>query len=148
MVNKPKQKGTAAETAVVRYLRANGFPQADRAAPHGNLDIGDIIGVKYTTIEVKNCKQLQVGKWLKELDTEFENMSAHTHRGVFLAGLWVKKYGSTDPGDWPVYIPWPFADRLAIFHNWMALPDSAVVTIPGVGFVQAIHAFIERIENR
>ena len=36
MVNKPKQKGTAAETAVGRYAREHGFPLADRL----KVDIG------------------------------------------------------------------------------------------------------------
>ncbi len=41
-MSKSKQKGTAAETAVVKYLKANGFPKAERRALQGNLDKGDI----------------------------------------------------------------------------------------------------------
>ena len=35
MTNRSKAIGTAAETAVVRYLAAHGFPAAERRALHG-----------------------------------------------------------------------------------------------------------------
>ena len=44
MTNRPKAIGTAAETAVVRYLAAHGFPAAERRALHGATDLGDITG--------------------------------------------------------------------------------------------------------
>lgn len=44
MNNSPKAIGTAAETAVVRYLAAHGFPAAERRALHGATDLGDITG--------------------------------------------------------------------------------------------------------
>lgn len=40
MTNRPKAIGTAAETAVVRYLAAHGFPAAERRALHGATDHG------------------------------------------------------------------------------------------------------------
>ena len=39
MTNRPKAIGTAAETAVVRYLAAHGFPAAERRALHGARDL-------------------------------------------------------------------------------------------------------------
>ncbi len=38
MSNPSKAKGTAAETAVVRYARAHGFPHADRLTLSGRYD--------------------------------------------------------------------------------------------------------------
>lgn len=42
MTNRPKQRGTAAETAVLRYVRDRGYPWAHRLALTGNADQGDI----------------------------------------------------------------------------------------------------------
>ena len=42
MVNRSKQRGTAAETAVLRHVRTHGFPWAERLALSGNADQGDI----------------------------------------------------------------------------------------------------------
>lgn len=71
MVNKPKAKGTAAETRVVNYLLAAGF-QARRAVMKGSHDEGDIHVVDQHgwgafVLEVKAGKQTQrVGRKLKE----------------------------------------------------------------------------------
>ena len=53
MTNRPKAIGTAAETAVVRYLAAHGFPNAERRALHGATDLGDITGTPSLCWEVK-----------------------------------------------------------------------------------------------
>ena len=53
MVNKPKQIGTRAETAVARYLAANGFPHAERRTLRGREDAGDITGTPGVCWEVK-----------------------------------------------------------------------------------------------
>ena len=39
MVTRSKDIGTRAETAVVRYLAAHGFPAAERRALHGATDL-------------------------------------------------------------------------------------------------------------
>ena len=53
MTGRPKDIGTAAETAVVRFLRDNGFPLAERRALHGSTDRGDITGTPGLVWEVK-----------------------------------------------------------------------------------------------
>lgn len=74
MVNKPKNKGTSFETAVVRYLRwALDDPRIDRMALHGNNDTGDITGIYYAgervVVECKNTKQPNYAKyWQQTLD--------------------------------------------------------------------------------
>lgn len=94
MVNRPKIKGTAAETAVVNYLRRRWWPAAERRALQGSVDKGDIAGVLNVAIEVKDCKHLTFGPWLKEALLERDNAGADV--GV----VWAKRRGHADPKDW------------------------------------------------
>ena len=90
MVNKPKNKGTAFETAVVRYLRwALSDERIDRSALHGNNDTGDIIGIYYAgsrvVVECKNTKQPNYAKyWQQTLD---EMGNADTEYGLLVRHL-------------------------------------------------------------
>lgn len=52
MVNKPKNIGTKAETAVLKRVKRY-FPRADRAALHGTRDIGDLLNTGAFCFEVK-----------------------------------------------------------------------------------------------
>ena len=45
MANPSIRKGTGFEVAVVDYLKAHGFPHAERRAQRGVNDAGDISGV-------------------------------------------------------------------------------------------------------
>lgn len=78
-MNRPKQIGTAAETAVVRYLQGSGFPHAERRALRGILDAGDITGTPGVCWEVKggeaakNASDGQIADWLVETATETAN---------------------------------------------------------------------------
>lgn len=94
MSNPSKAKGTAAETAVVTYLRSRGWIHAERRALTGNQDRGDIAGVVGVTIEVKACKAFTPAEWLKEAQTEQANNGDHV--GVVIA----KRRGTTNPADW------------------------------------------------
>lgn len=82
MVNKPKAIGTAAETAIVRWLQANGFPGAERRALRGNADAGDILVCPGVIAEVKAGKAAatasdhQVDQWLDETERERVNAGA------------------------------------------------------------------------
>jgi hypothetical protein len=98
-MSKQRAKGTAAETAVVRYLREHGFPHAERRALHGTADQGDITGCGPVVFEVKNHKTLDLAGWLKELDVEMTNADVET--GVVIA----KKRGTTDVGEWYAVMP-------------------------------------------
>jgi Holliday junction resolvase len=98
-MSKAKQKGTAAETAVVKYLREHGFPYAERRALHGTADKGDITGIGPIVIEVKNHKTLDLAGWIKELEAEMKN--ANVNVGAVIA----KKRGTTDPGEWYAIMP-------------------------------------------
>jgi hypothetical protein len=92
--NPSKAKGTAAETAVVGYLRKRGWVHAERRALAGNVDKGDIAGVVGVCLEVKNCKSIDLAGWLKEALLEQANAGAHV--GAVVA----KRRGTTDPAEW------------------------------------------------
>jgi hypothetical protein len=94
MVNKPKIKGTAAETAVVNYVRENGFPHAERRALSGTQDKGDVAGIIDNVIEVKNCARDGLPQWIDE--TEVERINAKARYGV----CWHKRRGKGSPADW------------------------------------------------
>lgn len=75
MSTKSKRRGTAAETAVVRYLR-QWWPGAERRALSGALDKGDIAGIPDVCTEVKDAKELRLAAWKRETLKERENAQA------------------------------------------------------------------------
>lgn len=100
-MNASKAKGTAAETALVRWLVENGHPNARRNPPAGARDIGDIGGVTTKdghtiTVEAKSWKDVAAAmrEGIAELDAEKRN--AGTDHGVLV----LKRRGVTDPGQW------------------------------------------------
>ena len=105
-VSKAKQKGTAAETAVVKFLRDNGFPHAERRALHGTVDKGDITGCGPVVFEVKNHAKMDLAGWIKELESETVNAKADT--GVVVA----KKRGTTNPAEWYAVLPFEWFVKL------------------------------------
>lgn len=96
MTNRAKAKGTAAETAVVNYLRARAWPHAERRALAGNSDKGDVAGLPGVVLQTKSCQRLEFGAWLREVRTQQANAGAEY--GV----VWAKRKGTTDPGEWYV----------------------------------------------
>lgn len=101
-MSRQRAKGTAAETAVVRYLQDHGFPHAERRALHGTADKGDITGMGPVVLEVKNCQKLELAAWMSELVVEMYNAKAET--GAVVA----KRRGTTDAAAW--YAILPFGD--------------------------------------
>lgn len=83
MTNRPKQIGTAAETAVVRAARERGFPQADRLTLTGANDRGDVGLCPGVILEVKGGQAAkaasdgQILTWLAETERERVNAGAH-----------------------------------------------------------------------
>lgn len=96
MVNRPRAKGTLAETAVVDFLRGHGWPQAERRALNGAVDRGDITGTPGVVWEVKYAGTvMKIGPWLQETHTE--RLNAVAAYGVLVvkpSGLGVTKVGS------------------------------------------------------
>lgn len=115
MANPSKNKGTSAETAVVRWARTNGYPHADRQPLRGNRDAGDIALCPGVIVEVKN-RRLTTGvptagdltEWMRQTETEREVARADV--GILV----VKRNGTTDPGRWFAYVTaWTLAELVA-----------------------------------
>ena len=107
MSNPSKQKGTKAETAVVKWLQANGFPDARRVAPSGATDKGDVVTEQgQYMFEVKDNVLAVTGqppdsllqKWLLETLREGEYYPDDWDKRLV-----VKRKGTTDVGKWWVY---------------------------------------------
>ena len=96
MANPSKQKGTKAETAVVRYLGQLGI-EARRNVLHGSADEGDImaeIAGCDVCIEVKNRKRIELAKWMGEMVRERNNAKADEGRLVVKPeGVGLEKVG-------------------------------------------------------
>ena len=99
MSSAAKRKGSQAERDVVAYLKANGYPYADRRVAGATLDKGDISGVLGVTIEIKNHARLDLAGWLAELEVEMKNDNAWT--GVVIH----KRKGKGDVGQWYATMP-------------------------------------------
>lgn len=109
-----KKKGTAAETAVVTYLRAAGFIQAERRTLNGSHDRGDIAGLPGVVIEVKNCARQELGSWVAEAEVERDN--DHASLGV----VWHKRRGKGHPADW--FVTMSGAQFTALLRELQGLP--------------------------
>ena len=81
-MSKAKAKGTIAESALVKYLQANGFPLAERRALTGQFDQGDVTGTPCLAWEVKNHKSYKFPEWIKE--TEVERINAKADYGILV----------------------------------------------------------------
>lgn len=109
MANRSKAKGTSHETSIVRYLKENGWPHADRLTLSGNQDRGDVrlgdgIGV---VIEAKAEKTYQIPAWLREAEVERDNAKAD------LGVVWFKLNGHARAEDGAVVMtPATFLDLL------------------------------------
>ena len=97
-MSKAKAKGTAAETAFVKYLQGHGFAGAERRALGGGSggDLGDITGTPCLTWEIKNVRKYSIPAWLLESAAERENARAD------YCPLIVKPVGVglANPGNW------------------------------------------------
>jgi hypothetical protein len=91
-MNRPKQRGTAWETAIVNFLIENGVRHAERRTLSGSQDKGDIAGIPGVVIEAKNAARMDVSGWVDEANLERDNAKAEV--GV----VWAKKRGKTSPG--------------------------------------------------
>jgi hypothetical protein len=98
-MSKSKQKGTAAETAVVNWLQSKGRKHVERRTLNGSSDRGDIAGIPCVVLEVKNCARMELSKWVQELEVEIHNDKAET--GVVIH----KKKGTTNVGEWYATFP-------------------------------------------
>ena len=96
MTNPSKKRGTAAETAVVNYLRFRGHMAERRNMQGGGNDKGDLVihGRPDLVIEVKNHARIDLATFTDELLVEMRNAGA---TGGILV---VKRKGKSNPADW------------------------------------------------
>jgi hypothetical protein len=100
-MNRPKKIGTAAESAVVKWLLAAGWPEAERLALRGSADHGDIRVAKGIHLEVKAGRAADAASlaqchgWMDEAAAEGANAGVSCYLvvkrrgcGGGRAGLW------------------------------------------------------------
>lgn len=78
-MTRPKDIGTAFETACVKFLRDNGFPGAERRALSGALDKGDLLVCPGVIAECKAWSTVTDGNiadWWDETAREKKNANA------------------------------------------------------------------------
>lgn len=115
-MSKSKQIGTAAETALVNYLRSEGFLDADREPLRGSGDTGDVstAGVCWEVkagAAAKAASDGLVGDWLAE--TERERQNARAGLGVLVMAR--AGYGAQRVGSWWAVVPlWALNSLTAI----------------------------------
>jgi hypothetical protein len=105
-----RQKGSSFERLVADFLKANGFPFADRRVKSGAKDKGDIGGVGIEAgrlvLECKNTSKISLGTWAAEAEVERLNDKA-------LAGVIVhKRHGKGKAED--QWVTMTLADLTAI----------------------------------
>lgn len=101
-----RRKGHDAERAVATWLRANGFPGAERAVRAAYVgsdrvipDPGDITGTPGIVWQVKDCAREQINVWLDDTDRQREQADADY-------GLLVtRRRGVADVGRWWCWLP-------------------------------------------
>ncbi|MFF7880952.1 hypothetical protein ACH40F_08265 [Streptomyces sp. NPDC020794] len=93
MTNRSKAKGSAWERAIVEYLRAAGWPFAERRLAGSAKDRGDIAGVVGVVIEAKNTASRKLAEWIEETETERVNDDA------WLGVVWHKRTGKASAAD-------------------------------------------------
>lgn len=119
MSNPSKQKGTAAESAVRDYLRASGWVNAERLPLSGSKDRGDITGIDPgVVIEVKACKAMDLGGWMREVEVEIANA------GADLGVVWHKRRGTTNPDQW--FVTMTGGDFVQLLRHFCGRPFEGV----------------------
>lgn len=96
-----RRKGTAAESALVGYLQAHGWPFAERRALAGGKDKGDVVGTVGICWEQKSAVRICIPEWMRETETERVNAAADF--GVLV--IKPRGVGETRVGQWAALLP-------------------------------------------
>lgn len=121
MTNRNKAKGSSWERAIVEYLRAAGWPFAERRLAGAAKDRGDIAGVVGVVIEAKNTATARLAEWVDETELE------RTNDGAWLGVVWHKRKGKTSAADG--YVTMTGAQFTALLAR--ALDIQTVIPIDG-----------------
>lgn len=152
VVNKPKQKGTQAESDVVRWGKKHEFYAAERLALSGVNDRGDVriatgvmVQVKDGYTDRKEPTDYQIDSWLKETEEQ-------RRRGEFEVALLVhKRFGKGDPDEWRWYIDKRNALTLMgvttmIGGTWTVWPQ--YIQLQGYMVAPLIRTYLTRTRNK
>lgn len=96
MANPARDKGTKAESGVVRYLQSTYWPYAERRSLNGALDKGDITGTPGLCWEVKSAAVIQWWGWIQEAVIE----AANCNGAMEILVVKPPRVGFTDVGGW------------------------------------------------
>ena len=104
MTNHPRRKGTAGETAVVRWWHLQGQTQVERMALHGSHDLGDLTGIVNLVQSIKAPGQgarVNFSAALTGLEVMRDNVARRAPElprpdGIVIA----RRVGYPDVGDW------------------------------------------------
>lgn len=107
-----KARGRETENLVVKYLRQQGFGNAERRALKGAKDEGDITGIPGVVIEVKGERANRLPEWKRETIEEIKNACVDF-------GLLVVRKDRAPVGEWDVYVPMDFICDSDLEH-WAA----------------------------
>lgn len=138
MVNRRKNIGTAAETAVRKFLLPY-FPEARRNALQGSQDQGDLGGLGVVCAEVKGgdaARNLNspalLEDWMKQTEAEVRNS------GMKYGVLVVQRrgYGANNSGHWFAYVTQN--DLSDIIHSDYRTKEPIYVRMELKDFVQIL----------
>lgn len=120
MANRPKDKGTSAESMLAAHLRENGWPWAERRALNGAVDKGDITGCPGLVWECKYTSGIiKMSEWVQETVQEQANAQADH-------GILVVKYrgvGERNVDKWLAVMRAPEFRKL-ITQTWPMDPET------------------------
>lgn len=126
-----RRRGHQAERDVARWLRANGYPHAERAVRAGfrtadrtTADPGDITGTPFMLWSVKDCAAEHTARWFAELDA----MSDDANTAGCLTFLIHKRRGHADPARWWCW-QWQ-SQYLDLYRTWLDSIDHAHPELP------------------
>lgn len=116
MVNKSKAKGTAAETAFVKYLRDEwNLPFVERRALSGTGDRGDIAGIPGVVLEIKDAEKKKMPEWQSQTLAEMSN------DGAYICAL-IIKVPRKHRRDWEAWVPlWLLSDHEGVYGIWVKM---------------------------
>lgn len=143
MVNRPKIKGTMAESAVVSFLRSHGWPHAERLALQGAQDRGDVTGTPGLVWEVKNVTVPAWRTWLAEAETE--RINANGMFGIVVAKP--KGVGVSRVGQWWAGMLWgQFESLLDQVAEHSGAPQWWLHEVPGARVNQMLPAAVRNLD--
>lgn len=109
-----RRKGARYECDVVNWLRANGYPTAERRIMGMSGDTGDISGVPLTVIECKNQQRIELGAWFTQMQLEQITAQQLTSYANVTGALFIKRRGQVDVGQH--YVVMSAKDWLALMR--------------------------------